>query len=131
MDAIRRPLGASTLDGVKRRTRAGMGRCQAGFCRSNHLPDGKIFHAQGGAPQKLVQPLPCGAQGLPVLHIRRRGPCGLTIALAENAVENGVEFRLGTEVEKIEPVEGGYRLITANGCRSSWQKHSTREPFLL
>ena len=31
-DAIRRPLGARTLDGVKRRTRAGMGRCQSGFC---------------------------------------------------------------------------------------------------
>lgn len=31
-DAINRPLGAVTLDGVKRRTRAGMGRCQAGFC---------------------------------------------------------------------------------------------------
>lgn len=30
--AIHRPLGATTLDGVKRRTRAGMGRCQAGFC---------------------------------------------------------------------------------------------------
>jgi glycerol-3-phosphate dehydrogenase len=32
LDAIRRPVGARTLDGVKRRTRAGMGRCQAGFC---------------------------------------------------------------------------------------------------
>ena len=32
LDAIRRPLGAKSLDGVKRRTRAGMGRCQAGFC---------------------------------------------------------------------------------------------------
>lgn len=32
IDAIRRPLGARTLDGVKRRTRAGMGRCQSGFC---------------------------------------------------------------------------------------------------
>ena len=31
-EAIYRPLGATTLDGVKRRTRAGMGRCQAGFC---------------------------------------------------------------------------------------------------
>ncbi|HBP37394.1 MAG TPA: FAD/NAD(P)-binding oxidoreductase [Clostridiales bacterium] len=30
--AIRRPVGATTLDGVKRRTRAGMGRCQGGFC---------------------------------------------------------------------------------------------------
>ena len=32
INAIRRPLGAKSLDGVKRRTRAGMGRCQAGFC---------------------------------------------------------------------------------------------------
>ena len=32
LDAIHRPLGATTLDGVKQRTRAGMGRCQAGFC---------------------------------------------------------------------------------------------------
>lgn len=32
MDAIHRPVGARTLDGIKRRTRAGMGRCQAGFC---------------------------------------------------------------------------------------------------
>ena len=32
IDAIHRPLGARSLDGVKRRTRAGMGRCQAGFC---------------------------------------------------------------------------------------------------
>lgn len=31
-DAINRALGARSLDGVKRRTRAGMGRCQAGFC---------------------------------------------------------------------------------------------------
>ena len=32
VDAIRRPLGAKSLDGLKRRVRAGMGRCQAGFC---------------------------------------------------------------------------------------------------
>lgn len=32
IDAIRRPVGAVSLDGVKRRVRAGMGRCQAGFC---------------------------------------------------------------------------------------------------
>ena len=31
-EAIRRPVGARTVDGVKRRTRAGMGRCQGGFC---------------------------------------------------------------------------------------------------
>ena len=32
LEAIRRPVGAATIDGVKRRTRAGMGRCQGGFC---------------------------------------------------------------------------------------------------
>ena len=32
IDAIKRPLGARSLDAVKRRTRAGMGRCQSGFC---------------------------------------------------------------------------------------------------
>ena len=32
VDAIRRPVGARSLDGVKRRVRAGMGRCQGGFC---------------------------------------------------------------------------------------------------
>ena len=32
IDAIRRNPGAKSLDGVKRRVRAGMGRCQGGFC---------------------------------------------------------------------------------------------------
>lgn len=32
LDAIHRTLGAVTVDGIKRRTRAGMGRCQSGFC---------------------------------------------------------------------------------------------------
>lgn len=33
VDAIRRHVGAVTVDGVKRRTRAGMGRCQSAFCQ--------------------------------------------------------------------------------------------------
>lgn len=32
LDAIHAPAGARDIDGVKRRTRAGMGRCQGGFC---------------------------------------------------------------------------------------------------
>ena len=32
LDAIHRPLGARSMDAVKRRVRAGMGRCQGGFC---------------------------------------------------------------------------------------------------
>ena len=31
-DAVNRTLGATSLDGIKRRVRQGMGRCQAGFC---------------------------------------------------------------------------------------------------
>ncbi len=34
LDAIHAPAGARDIDGVKRRTRAGMGRCQGGFCGS-------------------------------------------------------------------------------------------------
>lgn len=32
MQAIHRPVGATSLDALKRRVRAGMGRCQGGFC---------------------------------------------------------------------------------------------------
>ena len=32
LQAIHRPLGARSVDAVKRRVRAGMGRCQGGFC---------------------------------------------------------------------------------------------------
>ena len=32
MDAIRRPLGARTLEGVKRRTSAAFGNCQGAHC---------------------------------------------------------------------------------------------------
>lgn len=34
IDAIKGPVGAVDMDGIKRRTRAGMGRCQSGFCGS-------------------------------------------------------------------------------------------------
>lgn len=43
MDAIHRPLGARSLDGVKRRVRAGMGRCQAGFCSPRTM---EILHRE-------------------------------------------------------------------------------------
>ncbi len=42
-------------------------------------------------------------------------PFGLTIALAENAAENGVEFHLQTQVEEIQKIQGGYRLATSQG----------------
>lgn len=47
LDAIHRPLGAKSLDGIKRRTRAGMGRCQAGFCTPRSM---ELLHRELGIP---------------------------------------------------------------------------------
>ena len=61
MDAINRPLGAKSLDGVKRRTRAGMGRCQAGFCSprtmeiiSRELSISQLEITKNGGSSKMV-----------------------------------------------------------------------------
>ena len=62
LDAIHRPLGARSLDGVKRRVRAGMGRCQGGFCaprvmeilsRELNIPMEEITKS-GGASKLIV-----------------------------------------------------------------------------
>ncbi len=49
--AIRRPVGATSLDGVKFRTRAGMGRCQSGFCSTRVM-------------EILAEELGCGLPGI-------------------------------------------------------------------
>ena len=41
----------SYLDGVKRRTRAGMGRCQAGFCSPRTM---EIIERELGIPQEEI-----------------------------------------------------------------------------
>lgn len=51
LDAIHRPLGATSLDGVKRRVRAGMGRCQGGFCAPRVM---EILARELGIPQTEV-----------------------------------------------------------------------------
>ena len=51
MDAVTRPLGARSLDGVKRRTRAGMGRCQGGFCAPRVM---EIIAQETGMPLSSV-----------------------------------------------------------------------------
>lgn len=53
IDAIKRPLGAKTLDGVKRRTRAGMGRCQAGFCSPRTIEI--LARERGVSPQEVTK----------------------------------------------------------------------------
>ena len=50
-DAIRRPLGARSVDAVKRRVRAGMGRCQGGFCGPKVI---KILSEELGIPETEV-----------------------------------------------------------------------------
>lgn len=49
LDAVHRPLGAKSLDGVKRRTRAGMGRCQSGFCSPRTM---EILHRELDIPME-------------------------------------------------------------------------------
>lgn len=51
LEAIHRPLGARTLDGIKRRTRAGAGRCQAGFCSPRVM---EILHRELGIPMEKI-----------------------------------------------------------------------------
>ncbi len=49
VEAIRR--GAKSLDGVKRRTRAGMGRCQGGFCAPRVM---ELLSRELGVPQTAL-----------------------------------------------------------------------------
>ena len=42
-------------------------------------------------------------------------PFGLTIALAENAADNGVEFRFHTQAREIRKTENGYLVVTDSG----------------
>ncbi len=51
LDAIHGPLGAHSLDGVRRRTRAGMGRCQSGFL----FPEGYGDFGKRRSPMRVDQ----------------------------------------------------------------------------
>lgn len=51
VEAIRRKPGAVDMDGVKRRTRQGMGRCQAGFCTPRVM---EILSHELGVPMTEV-----------------------------------------------------------------------------
>ena len=51
VDAITRTLGARSLDGIKRRVRQGMGRCQAGFCTPRTM---EILSRETGIPMENI-----------------------------------------------------------------------------
>jgi len=94
--AIRARVGARTLDGIKRRTRSGMGRCQGGFCTPRlieilgaelGLPPESFLLSRKTAPKGLraagcgTEGTGCGAGTLDVLVIGA-GPAGLAAACA-------------------------------------------------
>lgn len=66
-DAIRRPLGARSIAGVKLRTRAGMGRCQGGFCSPRVLQI--LCEELGLDPLEVTQ---CGGDS----NVLARRACG-------------------------------------------------------
>lgn len=93
--AIRARVGARTLDGIKRRTRSGMGRCQGGFCTPRLIeilgselgvPPEAFLLSRKTAPKELRR-FEDGADGiaagatLDVLVIGA-GPAGLAAACA-------------------------------------------------
>ncbi len=49
--AIHSPVPARSVDAVKRRVRAGMGRCQGGFCQQSVM---RILHEQTGQPLNAI-----------------------------------------------------------------------------
>jgi glycerol-3-phosphate dehydrogenase len=59
VEAIRRPLGASTVNGIKLRTRAGMGRCQSGFCLPKILT---ILAREKGIPEEAITLFGAGSE---------------------------------------------------------------------
>lgn len=71
VDAIRRSLGTPTLDGIKRRTRAGMGRCQSGFCSTR------------------VMELIARERGIPLSEVTKNGP-GSELLVGTNKHIEGV-----------------------------------------
>ena len=92
--AIRARVGARTLDGVKRRTRGGMGRCQGGFCTPRvieilgaelGLPPEAFLMSRKTAPRQLAHRSMQGAETpdgeIDVLVIGA-GPAGLAAAIA-------------------------------------------------
>jgi glycerol-3-phosphate dehydrogenase len=70
LDSLHRPVPCDTLDGVKRRVRPGMGRCQGGFCGP------------------LVLQLIAGEKGIAPEEVSKRGP-GSEILCGKNKAGSG------------------------------------------
>ncbi|PKM50304.1 MAG: FAD/NAD(P)-binding oxidoreductase [Firmicutes bacterium HGW-Firmicutes-7] len=72
----------------------------------------RIMEMEPYVSKKVMKALYCPSSGL-------TSPYEMAIALAENAISNGVELRLKSEVQAIEQAEGGFKVITNKGEFSS------------
>ncbi len=93
VDAIRR--GARTVDGVKLRTRAGMGRCQGGFCMPRVM-------------RILAREL-----GIPVEQVTKRGPGSVIAPYPAKALLRAGRAEVGSEAEPEAEAEA--EACSANG----------------
>jgi len=66
LDAIHRPLGATTLDGLKRRVRTGSGRCQGGFCTPRLIAI--LARELGVSPKEITK---CGGGSIILGDLKR------------------------------------------------------------
>jgi len=73
VEAIRAPCGARTVDGVKRRVRAGAGRCQGGFC----------------GPR--VTAVLAAELGIPITEVRKDAPDSRLFFPREDVIGGGLE----------------------------------------
>lgn len=77
----------------------------------NKVPDMRIIDREELlSMEPNISPKAVGALYAPTAGIM--GPWELAIALAENAMDNGVELSLNSEVKHIEKIDGGYRVST-------------------
>ena len=67
--AIHQTIGATTVDGVKRRTNAGMGRCQGGFCGPKIL---ELLARELGCSEQDICQDKAGSQ---IVVARKKGGC--------------------------------------------------------
>lgn len=78
---------------------------------ANKVPDLRIIHQDElRLMEPNISPNAIGALYAPSAGIV--GPWELAIALAENAMENGVELLLNSEVVEIKKLEDGFKIIT-------------------
>lgn len=132
LEAIRRPLGARSLDGIKRRTRAGMGRCQGGFCSVAVM---KLLSQELGRPLEEITKCGPGSElgwGRTRPWARENGGGGKTEASGQSdekaePEERRSEARTGREAgEKIEPEEPRSEARAGRGAGEKTEPEARR-----